>query len=340
MQITVKEIAKLVSGEIAGDGSLKIKGIATLDEAEEGDLSFYLDQRYEKNVHRTKASVLVVPHGKKVPGKTLISVKNPREAFAKVLKLFEPKRIKPHGIHETFISGKEVQIGKDVNIGPFVTLGNNVVLGNDVTIYHGAYIGDETEIGDETIVHPNVTIYERVKIGKRVIIHSGAVIGGDGFGFVQSGGGNIKISQIGTVIIEDNVEIYPNTCIARGTLGATIIRSGTKIDNLAHIAHNVDIGENCLITALAGFSGSVTLGKNAMVGGQAGFVDHVAVGDNSLVSARTGVTKDFPPRSNISGFPSRSHKEWLEVAALSSRLPELFERVSALEKSLKKTSKK
>ncbi|MCX5725970.1 MAG: UDP-3-O-(3-hydroxymyristoyl)glucosamine N-acyltransferase [Candidatus Saganbacteria bacterium] len=340
MQKTVREIAMLVSGEIAGDGSLKIKGIASLDEAEEGDLSFYLDPGYDEKFRKTKASALIVPKGKKIAGKTLISVKNPREAFAKVLKLFEPEKAKPRGIHETFIQGEDVRIGKDANIGPFVTLGNKVILGKGVNIYPGAYIGDKVEIGEDAIIYPNVTIYERVKIGKRVIIHAGAVIGGDGFGFVQSGGENIKIPQIGTVTIEDDVEIYPNTCIARGTLGATIIRRGTKIDNLAHIAHNVDIGENCLVTALAGFSGSVTLGKNIMVGGQAGFVDHVAIGDNSLVSAKAGVTKDFPKGSNVSGFPSRDHKEWLKVSALSNRLPELFERVLKLEKSKKKTPKK
>lgn len=337
---TVKEIAKLISGEIAGDGNLEVEGVASLDEAKEGDLSFYLEPRYEKKACSTKASVLVVPHGKKVPGKTLISVKNPRVALAKILKLYGPERRKPHGIHETFISGDEVKIGKDVNIGPFVTLGNKVKLGSGVTLYPGVYIGDEVEIGDDTTIYPNATIYERVKIGKRVIIHAGAVIGGDGFGFAPSGGTHMKIPQTGTVIIEDDVEIYDNSCVARATLGTTIVRRGTKMDNLSHIAHNCDIGENCIITGLVGFGGSATLKNNVTVGGQAGFADHVTVGENSLVRARAGITKDFPSGSQISGFPARDHQEWLQTKGLSARLPELFERVAKLEKSLGKKPKK
>ena len=222
--------------------------------------------------------------------------------MAKILSRYASKpQIEP-GIHKMAYVDSSAKIGKDISIGPF------------------SYIGAEVRIGDHTIIHPNVTVYNNVEIGQNCIIHSGARIGVDGFGFVPTDKGFEKIPQIGGVIIEDNVEIYSNVCVARGTLGNTVIGSGTKIDTISHVAHNCSIGRNCAITSLVGFAGSVKVGNNVSVGGQAGFAGHISVGENTVIMARAGVTKDIPANSIVSGFPAQDHKKELETQAAIRRL--------------------
>lgn len=301
--MTLAELAALVGGEVQGDPQLKINGVATIEGAKTGDLVFVLEKNNLSAALKSPASALVVIKGTYTGKKPAILVKNPRLALARILKEYTPPLFKVEpGVHPTAVMDKTAKLGKDVSVGAL------------------SYIGPEVIIGDESIIHPQVTLYPGVKLGKRVIIHSGARIGVDGYGFAPAGNIHEKIPQIGSVVIGDDVEIYANTCIARGTIGDTIIGRGTKVDCLTHIAHNCVIGEDCAITALVGFAGSVTFGDHVTVGGQAGFNGHITVGENTVVMAKSGVTKDIPPNSIVSGFPAIDHKKDLEQQAALRKL--------------------
>ena len=304
----LKKLAEIVSGEIVGEAEIEIKRVCPVEEAGAGDLVFVLEEKFLAPALASRASALVAPVSvsTSVKGKSAILVKNPRLAMARILPHFAPKSKTKHGIHKTAVIAESAKIGKRVTIHPFV------------------FVGEEVEIGDDCTIHPSVTIYDRVKIGKRVILHSGVRIGVDGFGFVWDAGKYVKIPQIGTVIIEDDVEIYANVCVARGTLGATRIGAGSKIDNLTHVAHNCVFGKHCAITALVGFAGSVTFKDHVSVGGMAGFNGHITVGENTVVMAKAGVTKDIPDNSVISGYPAIDHKKDLEIQALLHKLPRIY----------------
>lgn len=298
----LKDLASLVGGSLVGDGSLKIKGVSGIAEAKESDLIFVLEDKHLADALKSKASAIVASRKAKVAKKNAILADNPRLAMAKILKHFAKKPEIETGIHKFAFVHKSAKIGDNVSIGPFSCIGQNV------------------RIGDSSIIYPNVTIYSDVTIGKRCIIHAGARIGMDGFGFVTTAEIFEKIPQIGGVLIGDDVEIYSNTCIARGTLGNTVIGSGTKIDNLSHVAHNCRIGENCAIVSLVGFAGSVTLEDHVSVGGQAGFAGHLTVGENTVIMSRAGVTKDVPSNSVVSGFPAIDHRKELQIQAAVRRL--------------------
>lgn len=296
----LKELAKLVAGEIVGDGETEINGVSTPDQAGGGDLVFVLDEEFLPPALRSKAAAVV--SSVKGKGKSQLLVNNPRLAMAQLLPLFAPKAKTKNLIHPSAVIAKSAKLGKRVAIGPFV------------------YIGEECEIGDDAVIHPSATLYDRVKVGQRVVLHSGVRLGVDGFGFVQQDGKHVKIPQLGSVIIEDDVELFANVCVSRGTLGPTIIGAGTKIDSLTHVAHNCKIGKDCAIVSLVGFAGSVTLGDHVSVAGQAGFNGHITIGDNSIVMAKSGVTKDIPANSVVSGFPAQDHRQELEYRAALRRL--------------------
>jgi len=300
--VILNELAELVSGQLFGDPKTKIKNISTIEDAGNGDLVFVLDDKHLAAALKSKASALVVSEKAKISIKPAILVRNPRLAMALILSKFSRPREIEVGIHKTAVIHKTAKIGKNVAIGPLV------------------YIGPHTEIGDNTILYPQVTIYENVNIGQHCVIHSGARIGVDGYGFASAGGTFEKIPQIGGVIIGDEVEIYANVTIARGTLGNTVIGSGTKIDCLTHIAHNCEIGENCAIVSLVGFAGSVKLGRHVTVAGQAGFSGHNIIGNNAIIMARAGVTKDIPANSIVSGFPVQDHSREMKYQAALRRL--------------------
>ncbi|MBN3033130.1 MAG: UDP-3-O-(3-hydroxymyristoyl)glucosamine N-acyltransferase [Candidatus Saganbacteria bacterium] len=305
----LNKLSAIAAGELVGKEEIDIRGVAPVETAGAGDLVFVLEDKYLAPALSSPAAAVVAPLGAALRGKPGILVKNPRLALAQILPHFAPKpKLKP-GVHKTAVVSAGARLGKRVTVGPFV------------------YIGSGVEIGDETVIHPSVTIYDNVKIGKRVVIHAGARIGVDGYGFVWHENKYEKIPQIGTVVIEDDVELFANTCVARGTLGETRVGAGTKIDNLTHLAHNCRLGKHCAITALVGFAGSVTFGDHVSVGGMAGFNGHITIGENTVVMAKSGVTKDIPANSVVSGFPAVNHRDDLEIQASLRRLPEVIKKL-------------
>jgi UDP-3-O-[3-hydroxymyristoyl] glucosamine N-acyltransferase len=339
----LKELADLVGGSVIGNGDLDIKGVSGIREAEEGEITFVANPKYLPDLEKTKASAVII--GEKIQDSrlqtpdsrlNLLRVKNPYLAFSQILELYTVKPHHPTGISNKATVGEGCILGKEISIHPYVVLEEGVRLGDKVILFPGVYVGKGSEIGDESLVYPNVTIREGVMIGKRVIIHSGAMIGSDGFGFVEEGGRHHKIPQVGGVLIEDDVEIGANCTIDRATLGTTIIGKGTKIDNLVHIAHNVRIGENSIIIAQVGISGSVEIGKNVTLAGQVGIGDHLKIGDNVTVIAQSGVGKDIEPNQVISGTLAIPHKDWLKAQAIFAKLPELKKKVMELEERIKK----
>jgi UDP-3-O-[3-hydroxymyristoyl] glucosamine N-acyltransferase len=321
MRKNLKDLAKIVGGEISGDPDVVISGVSTIESAKEGNLTFALDPKSVSSADNSKAAAFVAPLKSKTK-KPAILVKNPRLALAKILELFQHPGRAQKGIHKTAVIHPTAKIGKRTAIFP------------------GVYVGEGSVIGDDCIIYPNAVIYHDVKIGNSVIINAGAVIGVSGFGFAQdSDGRHVKIPQIGGVVIEDDVEIYANTCISRGTMGNTIIGRGTKIDNLTHIAHNCVVGEDSALTALLGFAGGVKIGNRVYIGGQAGFNNNVSVGDETIIMAKSGVTKDIPSKSIVSGFPAQEHRKEMELQANIRKVPDLLKRIAELEKLLKDRSK-
>jgi len=336
MTKTLKEIASLVSGELSGNHKLAIKNASNLEDAQVDDLTFASDEGAVESFERSKAAAAVVPQSlKKFPLKPHIKVQDLRLAMAKILRMFERKKsIKP-GIHKTAQISKSAKIGSGCTIMAGVSIGNNTSIGRDAKIYPGCFIGDSCRIGKGTTLYPNVVIYDDTIVGNMCIIHAGVILGVDGFGYAPAGGKYEKIPQIGNVVIEDDVEICANSCISRSTMGSTVIKRGTKIDNLVHIAHNCKIGEDCAITAIVAIAGSCELGNHVSIGGTSGIVDHVKIGENTVVMGRSGVTKDIPPNSVISGFPAQDHKKELEQLAALRRLPKALEKLAEIEKLLK-----
>jgi len=337
MQKTLKEVASIIDGEIVGDENIVVTGICGIKEAKEGDLTFIANSRYLPLMGHTKASAIITSRDVKVAQKTIIRTENPSLAFAKMVSLLAPNEVRrPKGIHPTVIIGDKVKIGKNAAIDPYVVLEDNVEIKDNTILYAGVYIGHHTKIGKDCIIYPYVIIRERVAIGDRVVIHGGTVIGSDGFGFSTVQGVHHRIPQIGTVIIEDDVEIGANVTIDRARFDKTIIRKGTKIDNLVQIAHNVSIGENSIIVAQSGISGSANIGKNVTIAGQSGVIGHVTIGDNVVVAAQSGVTKSIPSNTCVSGYPAKPHVLAKKIHAFTQNLPELFKKVKQLEEEIEK----
>jgi UDP-3-O-[3-hydroxymyristoyl] glucosamine N-acyltransferase len=337
----LSEIAELIDGEVHGPDGLEIRGVAGIREAEPGEITFVANSKYVGEIARTHASAVIVGRDidiAHVPkAAAAVVVDHAYLAFVQVLELFAfRKRRTQIGIEETAIIGNHVRIGENVSIQAHTVIGDDVEIGDGTRIGPLVYVGDEARLGSECLIYPNVTIREEVTLGNRVILHSGAVIGSDGFGFAKVSETNRKIPQIGTVIIQDDVEVGANTTIDRATMtaGATIIGRGTKIDNLVQIAHNVTIGENCLIVALVGVAGSSVLGNSVTLAGQSGTVGHLEVGDNTVVAAKSGVTKDVPANSFVSGWPAIEHAEDMRQQAYLRRMPALVVHVRQLEERL------
>lgn len=341
MHKTLKEIARLVDGEVVGDDGIVITGVCGIKEAREGDITFVANPKYFPFMKKTLASAIITPREVKDAPRPIIRTDNPSVAFAKVLSLAAPfDIIRPKGIHPSSVLGKGVTLGEDVAIGPYVVVEEEVSIGDNTVIYSGCYIGHHTKIGSNTLIYPNVSIRERLSIGSRVVIHSGTVIGSDGFGLVNIEGVNQRIPQVGTVIIEDDVEIGSNVTIDRARFDKTVIGRGTKIDNLVQIAHNVVVGENSIILAQAGISGSTTIGKRVTIAGQAGLVGHINIGDGAVLAAQAGVTKSVPENTVVSGYPAKPHEAAKKVNACVQSLPRLYATVAGLKKKIEELQKR
>jgi UDP-3-O-[3-hydroxymyristoyl] glucosamine N-acyltransferase len=334
MKKKLKELAQWVCGTVAGDGEVEIDGVASIEDAKEGEITFIANPKYLSKLNQTQASAVIVSSEVILGEKPLLCVKNPYLAFAKILTLFTQKPYQPKGVDPNARVSPTAQLGKDLTVYPFVYIGDRCRIGDRVTLYPGVYVGDDCSIGEDSILHANVSLYPGMTIGKRVILHSGVVVGSDGFGYAKEGGKNFKIPQVGRVEIEDDVEIGSNTSVDRGVLGNTIIRRGVKIDNLVQIAHNVLIGEDSIIVAQVGISGSTKLGSNVTLAGQVGLAGHLQIGDNVMVGAQSGVGHDLSPSQAYSGSPAIPHREWLRMATAMPKVPEMRKRLTEMEKRL------
>ncbi|MFH0791089.1 MAG: UDP-3-O-(3-hydroxymyristoyl)glucosamine N-acyltransferase [Candidatus Omnitrophota bacterium] len=335
MKKTLREIAKLIDGEIVGGDDIIVTGVCGIKEAREGDITFISNPKYLSFIEKTRASAIITSRDIETASKPIIRTLDPSLAFAKLVSFMAPEESNHQkGIHHTVILGKNVKLGKDAAIGPYTVIEDNVVIGDDTVLYAGCYVGHHTKIGNQVLIYPNVSIREHISIGDRVIIHSGTVIGSDGFGFATIRGLHHKIPQLGTVIIEDDVEIGSNVSIDRARFDKTLIMRGTKIDNLVQIAHNVIIGENSIIVAQAGISGSTTIGKGVTLAGQAGLVGHISVGDGAIVAGQAGVTKSVPANTTVSGYPAKPHNIARKVNACVQNLPRLYNTIVELKKRI------
>ncbi len=338
MTLTLRELAEMCGGEIAGDAACAITGAASLAEATPGEITFYGNPRYLAAVRKTRASAAFVPaeFTEQIVG-AQIRVANPAKAFEQVvLKLAPPPIVFASGIHPSAVIAPEASLGEEVSIGAYVVIEASARIGAGTRIGAHSYIGHETTIGAGALIYPNVTIRERVKIGDRVIVHSGTVVGSDGFGFEMSAGGHQKVPQIGIVQIDNDVEIGANTTIDRARFGRTWIQEGVKIDNLVQIAHNVVIGKHSIIVAQVGIAGSVRIGSGVVIGGQAGIIGHIEIDDGTMIGAQSGVSKSLHG-GTWWATPTVPLAEAKTQLAWVRRLGKLFARVKALEEKVEKT---
>jgi UDP-3-O-[3-hydroxymyristoyl] glucosamine N-acyltransferase len=339
----LRELAELVHGQVKGDPSAEIIGVAPCEMAQEGEITFIRSKKYRSLLETTRASAVITPSEVVSEKKNLLWVENPQLAFAKIPSLYHHKPYRATGIHKTAWISPTARVGKDVSIAPFAVIGEGVVVGDRVAIHSGVFVGDNSTIGEDTVIHANVSIYGNTTIGKRVVLHSGVVLGSDGFGYVRDGETHFKIPQVGGVTIEDDVEVGANSTIDRGTIGQTIVKRGVKIDNLVQVAHNVVIGENSIIVAQVGIAGSTRVGRNVILAGQVGVADHIEIGDSVIVAAQAGVGKDIPPNQIVQGSPTMPQRDFLRSSVVIPRLPqikrtldELVKRVKALEDKIEK----
>ena len=334
MRITIADIAQLIKGELVGSGQMKITGCAGLKEATESDLSFLANPKYEPLAKESKAGAILLPRQMALAGKTVIRVDHPSLAFSKVIDHFlkDTPPLMTAGIHPTAVIAKDAKIGKHVAIGPYVVIESKVVIGEGTFIYAYSYIGHGTRVGAGCLIYPHVTLREKISVGKRVIIHSGTVIGSDGYGYVTVEGRHMKIPQVGTVVIEDDVEIGANVTIDRARFDQTTIGEGTKIDNLVQIAHNVTIGKHCLIVAQAGIAGSTQIGNHVVLAGQAGIVGHLTIGDGAVVGPQSGVSKSIKAGEQVFGSPAQPLREAFKTNAHIQRLEHYVQWIQELKK--------
>jgi UDP-3-O-[3-hydroxymyristoyl] glucosamine N-acyltransferase len=337
---SLKELAGYLGGTVIGDGEVLVKGLAGLDDAKEGDITFLANPKYAGKVATTRASAVILPPGAAAHGRNVIEVANPYLAFAKLLTLFTSRPFAPRGVMEGAYVGRDVTLGSDVTIFPGVVVGDRVTIGERVTLHPGVVLYEGVVLGDDVTLHAHVSVRAGCRIGSRVTIHDGTVIGCDGFGYAPDGKGWYKIPQIGIVVIEDDVEIGANTAIDRAALDVTRIRRGTKIDNLVQIAHNCDIGENCMIVSQVGISGSARLGEHVTLAGQVGVAGHLEIGANVMVGAKSGIPGSLPANGMFSGIPVMPHRDWLRAMGAIPKLPELRKTVAALEKRIAELEEK
>ncbi len=334
MPFTAAEIARQLQGEILGDGTIVLKGFAPADRAQPGDLTFAENENYFARAEQSAASAIIAPGTFTSAKKTVIRVGDARVAFARVLPLFFPEPTFAPGIHPSAVVAPSAKIDPSAHIGPQCVVGENACIGARSVLQALNFIGTGCQLGEDVNLFPNVTLYAHTEIGDRVRIHAGTVIGSDGFGYVLDGAAHRKVPQIGNVIIRDDVEIGSNVSVDRGALGPTVIGTGTKIDNLVQVGHNVNIGEHCLLVAQVGIAGSTKLGKYVILGGQAGVAGHLKLGNKVSVTAQSGVMHAIPDGEKWFGTPAQPDRQMKRQLIAMQHLPELLKRVAELERKL------
>jgi UDP-3-O-[3-hydroxymyristoyl] glucosamine N-acyltransferase len=341
MQFSAAQISILLNGKIEGNADAVVSAFGKIEEAQEGQLTFLANPKYEEFLYTTNASIAIINEGYELrqPVKpTLIRVADAYTAFAQLLgKYQEMITQQMKGIQQPSYITSTAKLGEDVFIGAFCYIGENVKIGKNTKVFPNSFLGDNVQIGDNCIIHPGVKIYHDCVVQNNVILHAGVVIGSDGFGFAPQADGSFKkVPQIGNVVIENDVEIGANTTIDRATMGSTLIKVGAKLDNLIQIAHNVEVGESTVMAAQAGVSGSTKIGKNVMIGGQAGIVGHIQIADGSRINAQSGVSKSMKePYSTVTGSPAADYSSVLRSQAIFRNLPEMEKRIYELEKIVK-----
>jgi UDP-3-O-[3-hydroxymyristoyl] glucosamine N-acyltransferase len=334
MNISAAQIAEQLRGEVLGDGSIQLTGFAPADCARTGDLTFADKEAYFTAAEQSQASAILISGNFTSTRKVLIRVPNARVAVARLLPLFFPPDEHAGGIHPSAVIAASAQIDSTAHIGPHCVVGARVRIGARTFLMGGNHIGRDCQIGEDVRLSPNVVIYAKTQIGHRVCIHSGTVIGSDGYGYVFDEGCHRKVLQIGRVVIHDDVEIGANAAIDRGALGDTVIGQGTKIDNLVHVAHNVVMGRHCLIMGQVGFAGSTQLGDYCVVASQSGIAGHLKLGKQVTVGAKSGVMRDIADGGTVLGIPAAPDKQMKRQMIAVTQLPELIRRTRELEKQL------
>jgi UDP-3-O-[3-hydroxymyristoyl] glucosamine N-acyltransferase len=334
MQLTAGEVAQHLEGSVIGDSSITLSSFAQADRAKEGDLTFAENNTYFTRADQSAASAILVDTDYGTTRKTLIRVPNARIAFARALALFYPEPDWPAGVHVSSVIAPTAQIDPTACIGPHCVVGDSVQIGPRAVLHGGNHVGPQCTIGEASQMFPNAVLYPRTQVGQRVRIHAGAVIGSDGFGYVLDNGVHRKVPQVGQVIILDDVEIGANVTIDRGALGPTTIGRGTKIDNLVQIAHNVTLGEHCLVVAQAGIAGSTKLGHYVTLAGQVGLAGHLKLGNRVVIAAQSGVMHDIADGEKWWGSPAQPDRQWKRQLLAIQQLPQLLRRVAELEKTL------
>jgi UDP-3-O-[3-hydroxymyristoyl] glucosamine N-acyltransferase len=345
MQFTAHELSLMLNGTVEGDPFVQVNQLAKIEEANAGSLSFLANPKYEQYLYTTNASVVIVNNDLVLngpPKTTLLRVGNAYSAFSLLLEKYNTLKLNKSGIEQPSYIHPSAKIGENVYVGAFAYIGPDAGIGNNCKIYPGVYIADNVKIGNKVTLFPGVKIYFDCVLGDNVIIHSGAVIGSDGFGFApESNGTYKKISQIGNVIVEDDVEIGANTTVDRATMGSTIIRKGVKLDNLLQIAHNVEIGANTVVAAQTGISGSTKIGENCIIGGQVGIVGHVSIAKGSQIQAQSGIGRTLKEEGKKwAGSPAVPYSNNMRSQVVINRLPELEKRINELEKIITELNNK
>jgi len=340
MQFTAAQIAELLHGEVDGDPQVMVNDLAKIEEARAGTLTFLANPRYTEFIYTTKATIVIVDGGftatQAIPkGLTLIRVADSRLAFTQLLERNNNLQYEKKGIEQPSFVSPKAKLGKGVYIGAFCYVGDDVVLEDGVKVFPNCFIGDRARIGKDTRIHAGVKIYHQTVIGAHCAIHSGAVIGADGFGFALNATGTYeKMPQVGNVILEDYVEIGANTTVDRATMGHTIIRKGTKLDNLVQVGHNAEIGQHTVVVAQTGIAGSTKVGDRVMIGGQVGIAGHLKVGNDVKIAAQSGISSDVPDGVAVQGAPAFGKLDYNRSYVVFRKLPALLKRIDALEREL------
>ena len=342
MEFSARQIADFIQGKVEGDENATVHTFAKIEEGAPGAISFLSNPKYTHYIYTTESSIVLVNEDLELnqPVKaTLIRVKNAYECVAKLLQLYQSALPKKKGIHPQAFVSPTAKVGNDCYIGAFAYIGDNVQIGDNTQIYPHTVVEDGVNMGNGCLIYPNVTIYKDCRIGNNVTIHAGSVIGADGFGFAPNTEGYDKIPQIGIVILEDDVEIGANTCVDRSTIGATIVHKGVKLDNLVQIAHNVEVGENTVMSAQTGVAGSTKIGKWCMFGGQVGLAGHITIGDKTFLGAQSGVPSSLKGNETLIGTPPTSPQAYFKSIALTRKLPDIYKQLNELQKQVDELKK-